>query len=158
MLMLFRMEQGVGEMPALNSKTMDGYCNHLIKIINDRDAFGAAMKKAARVVEEIRKSLEPWREQPERTRAFTTALVAAISPGRVETPAVTTRSFGTVLSFTSVKGFGFIRMDDSIDNVFFHQSNVAMGHLGNIRPKVRVSFTLLEVPRGTKAMNIMVDP
>lgn len=53
---------------------------------------------------------------------------------------------GTVKFFNNSKGFGFIKPDDSSDDVFVHQS----GLVDEIRENDRVEF---DVERGKKGMN-----
>lgn len=53
---------------------------------------------------------------------------------------------GTVKFFNNTKGFGFIKPDDSSDDVFVHQS----GLVDEIREDDRVEF---DVERGKKGMN-----
>jgi CspA family cold shock protein len=53
---------------------------------------------------------------------------------------------GTVKFFNNTKGFGFIKPDDSNEDVFVHQS----GLLDNIQEDDKVEF---EVERGQKGLN-----
>ncbi len=53
---------------------------------------------------------------------------------------------GTVKFFNSAKGFGFIKLKDSDEDIFVHQSGI----IDEIRENDNVKFT---VERGQKGMN-----
>ena len=53
---------------------------------------------------------------------------------------------GTIKFFNKEKGFGFIKPNDSSEDVFVHQS----GLLGEVRENDKVRF---EVERGKKGLN-----
>jgi len=81
-LMVFRIQNGSGEMPKMNSKAIDKYCESLISLINDEDRCATAFRNANRTVESVRETQGAWcegRGRPERTKAFTSALVKAAS-------------------------------------------------------------------------------
>ena len=59
---------------------------------------------------------------------------------------------GTVKFFNNSKGFGFIKPDDSGDDIFVHQS----GLIDEIREDDRVKFDVEQGKKGLNAVNVEV--
>lgn len=59
---------------------------------------------------------------------------------------------GTVKFFNESKGFGFIKSDDSNEDIFVHKS----GLNGYIQENDRVEFDVEEGRRGPNAVNVKV--
>ncbi len=57
---------------------------------------------------------------------------------------------GTVKFFNSSKGFGFIKMDDSDDEIFVHTSNL----IDEIREDDKVKFDVEKGDKGLSAINV----
>ena len=62
-------------------------------------------------------------------------------------------SNGTVKFFNNSKGFGFIAPDDGTKDVFVHQS----GLIGKITEGDKVSYDVVEGPKGLNAVNVKVE-
>lgn len=61
---------------------------------------------------------------------------------------------GTVKWFSDAKGFGFIAPDDGGPDVFAHFSAVQMDGFRTLKQGGRVSFDLVQGPKGNLAQNI----
>ncbi len=59
-------------------------------------------------------------------------------------------SVGTVKWFNSVKGFGFIQVDDGSADVFVHVSAVERSGIGNLSEGQRLSFDVERSPKSGK--------
>lgn len=57
---------------------------------------------------------------------------------------------GTVKFFNPTKGFGFIKMEDSAEEIFVH----ATGLVDKIKENDRVEFDVKEGQRGLNAINV----
>ena len=57
---------------------------------------------------------------------------------------------GLVKFFNEAKGFGFIKMDDSGDEIFVHVS----GLIDKIKQDDKVSFDITEGKKGPNAINV----
>ncbi|MES0325713.1 MAG: DUF4332 domain-containing protein [Candidatus Bathyarchaeia archaeon] len=59
---------------------------------------------------------------------------------------------GTIQKYFSNRGFGFIEIDGSEDNIFFHRSNYPVNDIPSIGQDVE--FILVETPKGNEAKEI----
>jgi CspA family cold shock protein len=65
---------------------------------------------------------------------------------------------GTVKWFNDVKGFGFIEPEGGGEDVFAHFSAIQMDGFRTLKQGSRVSFDLVDGPKGKLAQNIcMLD-
>ncbi len=62
--------------------------------------------------------------------------------------------FGTVKWFNDAKGFGFIEPEAGGGDVFAHFSAIQMDGFRTLRQGSRVSFEMVEGPKGALAQNI----
>ncbi|MDP1789191.1 cold-shock protein [Methylibium sp.] len=61
---------------------------------------------------------------------------------------------GTVKWFNDAKGFGFIEPEGGGEDVFAHFSAIAMEGFRTLKQGARVSFDLVDGPKGKLAQNI----
>ncbi len=61
---------------------------------------------------------------------------------------------GTVKWFNDAKGFGFIEPDEGGDDVFAHFSAIQMEGFRTLKEGGKVSFELVQGPKGQLAQNI----
>ena len=64
---------------------------------------------------------------------------------------------GTVKWFNDAKGFGFIEPEEGGDDVFAHFSAVQMEGFRTLRQGSRVTYDLVQGPKGCAAQNIRPD-
>jgi CspA family cold shock protein len=63
---------------------------------------------------------------------------------------------GTVKWFNDAKGFGFITPDDGGKDLFAHHSSIQMGGFKSLKEQQKVTFDVVDGPKGPAAANIKV--
>ena len=61
---------------------------------------------------------------------------------------------GVVKRWLSFRGYGFIKCDDSEDEVFVHHTSIKEGN--SLQEGERVRFDIEETPKGPKAINLEI--
>jgi CspA family cold shock protein len=64
------------------------------------------------------------------------------------------RATGTVKWFNDSKGFGFITPDDGSEDLFAHFSAINMAGFKTLKEGEKVSFDVVQGPKGKQASNI----
>lgn len=151
--MVYRLQKEVADLPALNSKALEKYCDGLLATLDDPVAAEAAFRSAGELAESVRERMAPWREPPERTRVFTEELTkAAVRPGH-SVVAKTDRETGTVKRFSDIRGYGFVGRDSGGD-AFVHYSAISGRGYRSLSEGQRVRFAVVETPRGIQAVDV----
>jgi cold shock protein len=65
---------------------------------------------------------------------------------------------GVVKWFNDAKGFGFIRADGFVSDVFAHYSAIDMDGFKCLRPGMVVQFRMIDTARGLLAQDISLAP
>lgn len=63
---------------------------------------------------------------------------------------------GTVKWFNAEKGFGFIAPEDGSDDVFVHYSAINANGFRTLQEGQRVSFEVVQGPKGSQASGVSV--
>ncbi|MCW4049543.1 MAG: DUF4332 domain-containing protein [Candidatus Bathyarchaeota archaeon] len=64
---------------------------------------------------------------------------------------------GKIQKYFSFRGYGFIEIDESEDNIFFHKSNYPINEIPAIGQYVE--FSVIETPKGKEAQEIrLIEP
>ena len=64
---------------------------------------------------------------------------------------------GTVKWFNDAKGFGFITPDEGGEDLFAHFSSIEMGGFKSLKEGQRVTFDVVEGPKGKQAAKINTE-
>lgn len=65
-------------------------------------------------------------------------------------------STGIVKWFSDSKGFGFITPDDGGKDLFAHHTHIRMDGYKSLKEKQKVSFDVVDGPKGPAAANITI--
>ena len=61
---------------------------------------------------------------------------------------------GKIAKYFSYKGYGFIEVEESKDDIFFHSSNYPVTSIPEVN--TQVEFKVIETPKGKEATEITV--
>lgn len=65
-------------------------------------------------------------------------------------------AFGTVKWFNDSKGFGFIAPEDGSSDVFVHYSAISSNGFRSLQEGQRVSFEVVQGPKGSQASGVSI--
>ncbi|MBL6447683.1 AIPR family protein [Fulvivirga sp. 29W222] len=129
---------------ASNSK-LENYCLKICDILWNRET---ALKNFKLLESKLKSTLDNTdllKRQAHSMRAFTEELIPTVTENR---------KFGKVTYYNSTRGFGFIRIDGTDDDVFIHYTEVMKAFDGLTPYAKSFSFDVYESDRGPQAKNM----
>lgn len=169
LLMLFRLLIESDQLPYLNSKKIDKYCDRLREALWDDDEALEKFQTAASLIEQAAEKSSYARFDATRRKAFTGELIDLLNrelPGTSQQTKVferpkldaiaaqVQRERGKVKWFSDIRGFGFIEGKHPKD-IFVHIRDV-FGEEQKLFPGDIVEFILIENDKGLNAKAIQV--
>lgn len=168
LLMLFRMLVETSQLPYLNSKKIEKYCDTLRAVLWDDDEALEVFKKATLLIDKVLTKVTYSSFEATRRKAFTTDLIIQLNEDLVKTPeakalerprsasvaAQVEREQGTVKMFSNIKGFGFIRGNHEPD-IFVHFRDIR-GAEQRLNSGDVVEFVLLVNEKGLNAKAVEI--
>ena len=158
-LMVFRLTNEHGDLPRLDDRRIEEYCQGFIEILDDVARYEQAFLRAGEIVRLCRSAMGPSREPVERTRAFTSALISAAGrneeagAAKAAMPASASRMCGKVKMLSDTKGYGFVRGDDDRD-YFVQYTRIEGSGFRSVSVGQRVEFTPINTARGLQAIDV----
>ena len=154
-LMVFRIMNEPFDLPRLNSRKIDEYCQFLLEILEDPYRTKSAFRRACAVIFSCQLQRNFSRKRLERNRAFTKLLIteAEKHKTRSEESAMNVRFFGIVKSFDSSQGYGSITGDDE-QEYFVHIEQIASEARQLFSMGQRVEFTPYLTEQGNQAIDV----
>jgi CspA family cold shock protein len=144
--MLFRLQEEKYNLPPLNHRKIEEYCDHLFGVLADRTKALRSFKKAAETIGSALNAKDYYPKNPKALEVFTRALIL-LTKGGGEVPAASAeRERDTVKSFSDVKGYGFIQGQRS-GEVFVHYSDIRGRGYRWLETKQCVEFAALNTKR-----------
>ena len=155
LLMAFRMMNEPFDMPHMNNRRIDAYCQNVADILDDQGECEAAFQRAAQVIRSCRQGVPQSRDPMERTRAFTSALMTAAvqNSETAGASATVSRVSGEVRQFSDTLGWGFISGDDHV-SYFVHYTDISGAGFRSLVTGQLVEFTPTATERGPKAIDV----
>lgn len=139
-LLIMRLSIGGRSMPPLSGKKMDGYCESLLKVVNDNTRFGLALADAARAIDDSLRGFEGGTRLAPRLRDFTAKLLPYRQP----------RTRGRVVYFNMERGYGFVSVDGSKD-VFIHHTAMREKMYAALQVGEVIDFDVVQTDQGPQA-------
>lgn len=137
-----------GEKVPINVSTnreIEKHCLKILEILWDKDkALDTFMRLETKLELAISKS-SVLQRNAHQTRQFTTELIPVIN---------TKKKTGKITYYNFEKGFGFIRIDNTENDVFVHYTELRTIPENQIVPGLDVEFEIFESNRGPQAKNI----
>jgi cold shock CspA family protein len=156
MLMLFRLQTERFELPYLNSKKIDDYCSGLLQILSNEWEAIDVFQNTTTVIQSILDKTNFDPREAIRLKAFTTELIAEVNKNQTTSSATVERVKGTVISFSDIKGYGFIKSESYEENIFVHYSAIQGSGYRCLDWGDVVEFTIVETDKGLQARDVQV--
>ncbi len=158
LLMVFRIMNEAFDLPKLDTRKIDDYCQSLLNILDSQSLSESAFRRASDIIDSCKSRMPFSRDPLERTRVFTEALKdeAGKQGSKIITSATTTRLCGTIKLFSTTRRYGFITGEDHKD-YFVHISQIATQDLHLFSRGRRVEFTPIKATKGLEAINAVLS-
>lgn len=156
LLMVFRLLAESSTFPALNNrKAMEKYCEPLLSLLKDETKGRELFVRAATIVEST-KTNRDYGPQISRIRSFTTALIEAAGKSSAAVVPIH-RERGFVVMFSEIRGFGFIKPENSKGDekdLFVHAKDIRGTGYRSLNEGELVEFTRVVAPQGPRATDV----
>ncbi len=143
-LMLLRHMIAGKSLPSLESKKINDYCEKLCTKLWDDTAL---IKLAQEAIESLESSIQSFtgdRSLAPRLRSFTQHII----------PSIPQRPHGLVKYYNMDRGFGFIDIPNSDNDIFVHYTSIKGTLERYLQVGEHVEFDIIETDRGPQAQNV----
>ncbi len=148
LLLMFRI-QLAGEKVPINvhgNKEMEKYCGKILDVLWNREKSLVIFKTLEIKLIGALSKTSILNRQAHSFRAFTEELLPTITSSDKKT--------GKVTYYNSLKGFGFVRIDNSTEDAFIHYTEIQKIYSGEINPGLELIFEVFGTNKGLQAKNI----
>lgn len=146
LLLMLRIQIGGIRIPinVVGNRDIEKYCIKIAETLWDREKSKKVFVDIENKLQEALGKTKLLKRQAHSIRAFTEELIPTVTSGRRTGE----------LSFFSSRGFGFIKVGETDDDVFVHLSEIQKAFKGLVKEGLRFSFDTFESNRGPQAKNI----
>ena len=145
LMLMFRIKVAGEKLPIIVGKDIEKYCNKICECLWDRERARIIFIELERILLERLRKTSLLQRQAHSLRAFTEELIPTVS---------TDKKSGETTYVNPVRGFGFIRVEGTQDDVFVHYSEIERCFKGVIKPGLKFYFNIFETDRGPQAKNL----
>jgi cold shock CspA family protein len=150
LLLLFRIKVA-GEHVPINTdgnKDHEKYCRKILEALWDKEKAASIFKELELKIQKALDKTTTLHRQAHLTRAFTEELIPTIKDDK---------KLGRVSYYNFKKGFGFIKLDGSDEDVFVHYTEMSRVQQNEIVPGLKLKFDVFNSIKGNQAKNIEVN-
>jgi cold shock CspA family protein len=149
LLLMFRIKIAGEKIPinVLTNKDLEKYCLKLANVLWDQTQATETFKNLEIKLSDAVERTTVLKRQAHSIRAFTEELFPIV---------LSNKKSGSITYYNPLKGFGFIRVDNTENDVFVHYSEINKTFNGVILPGQNLEFDIFESERGPQAKNIKV--
>lgn len=127
------------------NKDIEKHCLKILEILWDKNKALETFKSLESKLESVISKSSVLLRNAHQTRQFTTELIPVIN---------SKKKLGKLTYYNFEKGFGFIRIDNTENDVFVHYTELRSISDNQIIPGLAVEFEIFESNRGPQAKNI----
>lgn len=147
LLLMFRIQVAGDKIPInVNSnKEIEKYCTKVLESLWDRERALSIFKNLEVKLFEVLNKTATLPRQAHSVRAFTEELLPAVK---------SSKQSGELTYYDPVRGFGFVRIDNTDKDIFVHYTEIEKVYKSYIKPGLRFSFDIFESNKGPQTKNI----
>jgi cold shock CspA family protein len=161
LLMVFRLLTETSDLPYLNSKKIDKYCQDMKTVLWDEHKALLIFQRATHMIDQLLPTLNYEIDEAPRRKAFTSDLILLASKENKQTKqssvAAVNRERGVVIWFSDIKGYGFVKGPNE-ETIFVHYSDIRGGKFAYrfLMPNETIEFVLVKTEKGLQAKDVEV--
>jgi len=150
LLLMFRIQVGGDKIPinVNNSREIERYCLKILEVLWDRNKALSEFKMLEYKLISVLEKTSLLKRMAHSIRAFTEELLPTVK---------SSRKFGELNYYDQIRGFGFIRIEGSQDDVFVHYTEIQKIYRSCIKPGLKFSFDVYESSKGPQAKNLEIN-
>lgn len=147
LLLMFRL-QVAGEKIPINvngNREIEKYCHKIAENLWDRQKAKEIFVQLEQKLKNSLKTTNALQRQAHSIRSFTEELIPL---------AVSSRKTGILTYYSLAKGFGFIRIDATDEDVFIHYTEINKVYNSVVKQGLKFSFDVFDTSKGLQAKNV----
>ena len=147
LLLMFRIHSAGDKVPIniYTNKSIEKYCTKILNNLWDRNKALEIFKILEGKLQNVLDKTDTLQRQAHSIRAFTEELIPVVK---------SFKKTGKLTYYNPIRGFGFIRIEDSDDDVFVHYTEIEKVHKSYIVPGLKFSFDIFDSNKGPQAKNM----
>lgn len=147
LILMFRIRIAGEKIPmnSNNNKQIESYCTKIMEALWDRKKALETFKNLETKLEEVLKQTKVLNRNAHLTRTFTEELIPTVK---------TDKKNGKLTYYNFQKGFGFVRVDNTEEDVFVHYTELTKVPTNEIVPNLKLTFDIFQSLRGPQAKNV----